>query len=280
LQAASRLLGIPRRVIDGLIAEGFVVPAPGPRGHPRLNFQDLVLLRAAQGLATAAVPARRIARTLARLREQLPDVPAGRLRVEAIGKTIVVREGRERWVAESGQYLLAFEVAADRGEVRFMAAAPAQAEASPDAASTSRGSARGAANEDWFEQGLALEERDPGAASTAYRQAIEQDASCSGAYANLGRLLHADGHLDEAEAVYETGLRACDADATLLFNLAVLLEDRGRNDDAARRYREALALEPDFADAHCNLGLLYERSGNERAALRHLAAYRQLTRRR
>jgi len=277
LQAASRLLGIPRRVIDGLIAEGFVVPASGPRGHPRLNFQDLVLLRAAQGLATASVPARRIARTLARLREQLPDVPAGRLRVEAVGKTIVVREGAERWVADSGQYLLAFEIAADHGEVRFIA--PSEAAASPALESRRRSTAR-TSNEDWFEQALVLEERDPRAAPAAYRRAIEQDSSCSGAYANLGRLLHAEGRLDEAEALYETGLHACDADATLLFNLAVLLEDCGRSDDAMRRYREAIALEPDFADAHCNLGLLYERTGNERAALRHLAAYRQLTRRR
>ena len=278
MQAASRLLGIPRRVIDGLIAAGFVVPASGPRGHPRLNFQDLVVLRAAQGLANAAVPARRIAHTLARLREQLPDVPAGRLRVEAVGKTIVVREGEERWVADSGQYLLAFEVAADRGEVRFIAPAVTP-ELAPSPA-TMRGRARGAANEDWFEKALALEEHDPVAAPAAYRRAIEQDAACSGAYANLGRLLHAEGRLDDAQALYEAGLAACTADATLLFNYAVLLEDRGRNEEAARRYREAVALEPNFADAHCNLGLLYERTGNPRAALRHLAAYRQLTRRR
>lgn len=271
---------MPRRVIDGLIAAGFVVPAPGPRGHPRLNFQDLVVLRAAQGLATAALPARRIARTLARLREQLPDVPAGRLRVEAVGKTIVVREGEERWVADSGQYLLAFEVAADRGEVRFIAPAFTPAPAGAPSNASQRGRPRGAANEDWFGHALNLEERDPRAAPAAYRRAIEQDGACSGAYANLGRLLHADGRLDEAQVVYETGLAACAADATLLFNYAVLLEDRGRNEEAARRYGEALALEPDFADAHCNLGLLYEREGNDRAALRHLAAYRQLMRRR
>jgi tetratricopeptide (TPR) repeat protein len=246
------------------------VPVRGPRGHPRLSFQDLVVLRAAQGLATAAVPARRIARTLSRLREQLPDVPPGRLRVEAVGKTIVVREDAGRWVADTGQYLLAFEVAAEGGEVRFIAA-PASPAAAPRPAAP-------APDADWFEEALALEERDPGAAPAAYRRAIEQDASCSGAYANLGRLLHAEGRLDEAQALYEAGLRACDADATLLFNLAVLMEDRGRNDEAARRYLEALKLEPQFADAHCNLGLLYERTGNERAALRHLAAYRALTR--
>ena len=258
-------------MIDGLIAAGFVVPATGPRGHPRLNFQDLVVLRAAQGLAVAAVPARRIARTLSRLREQLPDVPPGRLRVEAVGKTIVVREGDGRWVADSGQYLLAFEVAAEQGQVRFIAA-PA---ATDGAASTAAAAATIA---DWFEEALALEERDPGAAPAAYRRAIEQDASCGGAYANLGRLLHAEGRLDEAQALYEAGLRACEADATLLYNLAVLLEDRGRLDEAARRYHEALKVDPGFADAHCNLGLLYERTGNERAALRHLAAYRTLTR--
>jgi len=271
LQAASRLLGIPRSVIDGLIAAGFVVPVSGPRGHARLNFQDLVVLRAAQGLAVAAVPARRIARTLSRLREQLPDVPPGRLRVEAVGKTIVVREGAGRWVADTGQYLLAFEVAAEQGEVRFIAAPAPPAQ--PAAAAS-----RDAPDADWFEEALALEERDPHAAPAAYRRAIAQDASCSGAYANLGRLLHAEGRLDEAEALYEAGLRACDADATLLFNLAVLMEDRGRTEEAARRYLEALDLEPEFADAHCNLGLLYERTGNERAALRHLAAYRALTR--
>ena len=271
MQAASRLLAIPRRVIEGLIAAGFVVPAAGPRGQPRLTFQDLVVLRAAQGLALAAVPARRIARTLARLREQLPDVPAGRLRVEAVGKTIVVREGEGRWVADSGQYLLAFEVAAVAGEVRFIGRTPAEDAHGAPASAT-------AAAADWFGQALALEERDPRAAPAAYRRAIEQDAACSGAYANLGRLLHAEGRLDEAQALYEAGLAACNADATLLFNLAVLLEDRGRHDDAARRYHEALALDPDFADAHCNLGLLYERAGNARAALRHLSAYRQLTR--
>jgi len=260
LQDASRLLGLPRRVIDSLIEAGFVEPTPGARNTRRLRFQDLVVLRAAQGLASAHVPAARIARTLARLREQLPDVPPGRLRVEAVGKSIVVRDDARRWHADSGQYLLAFEVTTEQGEVRFI------------------GRRRPAEQEDWFERAVAQEEGEPEAAADSYRRAIEQDVTCSGAYANLGRLLHAAGRLDDAQAIYETALRVCTADATLLFNFAVLLEERGHLGEAERRYREALAADPSFADAHCNLGLLYERTGNAQAALRHLAAYRHLSR--
>ena len=41
-------------------------------------------------------------------------------------------------------------------------------------------------------------------------------------------------------------------------------------------YREALALDPQLADAHFNLARLHERAGNPKDALRHLLAYRRL----
>jgi hypothetical protein len=41
-------------------------------------------------------------------------------------------------------------------------------------------------------------------------------------------------------------------------------------------YRNALALDPSFADAHFNLARLYERAGQSKNALRHLLAYRRL----
>ena len=247
-----RLLGLGRRIPVAALAR---LALPWTIGG--------FALAAAMGLCmfSAHVPAARIARTLARLREQLPDVPPGRLRVEAVGKSIVVREDARRWVADSGQYLLAFEVTTEHGDVRFIGRRQTPAD-----------------DEDWFERGVALEEREPDAAQESYRRAIAQDATCSAAYANLGRLLHCAGRLADAQAVYETALRVCTADATLLFNFAVLLEERGQLGEAERRYRDALDADPSFADAHCNLGLLYERTGNAQAALRHLAAYRQLSR--
>ena len=41
----------------------------------------------------------------------------------------------------------------------------------------------------------------------------------------------------------------------------------------------SLAEDPRFADCHYNLALLLEASGNQRGAIRHMAAYRRLARR-
>ncbi len=91
---------------------------------------------------------------------------------------------------------------------------------------------------------------------------------------NLGRLLHIEGRLREAEQVY----RGQEAPEPLLFyNLAVLLEDLEREPEALATYREALALDPELADAHFNLARLHERAGQAKDALRHLLAYRRLT---
>jgi len=40
-------------------------------------------------------------------------------------------------------------------------------------------------------------------------------------------------------------------------------------------YRQAILRDPEFADAHCNLGLLLESLGRRQEAMRHLMAARQ-----
>jgi Flp pilus assembly protein TadD len=56
----------------------------------------------------------------------------------------------------------------------------------------------------------------------------------------------------------------------------VALEDLGRTEDAVQAYRQAIALDPDNADAHYNLAGILESRGDKQAALRHLKAYRSL----
>ena len=124
-------------------------------------------------------------------------------------------------------------------------------------------------------RGLELEQADRRAALDAYQACLAGDCRHLEARINLGRLLHLEGLHADAERVYR---ESQGADATLYFNLAVLLEDLGRDDDAAQFYREAIVHDPGMADAHLNLSMLLERSGQMQSAFRHLLAYHRLIR--
>lgn len=266
LRDVGRLLGLSRAVIAGLISAGFVAPTRGRRREYRFTFQDLVVLRAAQGLSEARIPPTRILRSLRKLRAKLPDeMPLTGLRIAAVGDAVVVSEGDSQWRSDDGQYLLRFDVAAPGGQLAFFG--PGAAPLPP-------------ANEDWFERAQSLESSEPAAACEAYAQAIDQDPDNRDAYVNLGWLLHERGRLAEAALVYRQGLARCGADATLLFNLAVVQEDLREPDAAIANYRAALAVAPDLADAHYNLARLCEAKGDDRSALRHWSAFRKLSGRR
>jgi tetratricopeptide (TPR) repeat protein len=62
------------------------------------------------------------------------------------------------------------------------------------------------------------------------------------------------------------------------FDLGVALEDQGREEEALAAYEQALLHDPGLADAHFNASRIEERAGRRQEALRHLAAYRRLTR--
>ncbi|MGH8689768.1 MAG: tetratricopeptide repeat protein [Burkholderiales bacterium] len=110
VREVEKLLRLPRSTIRVLVEAGFVTPSRGPRNSLRFSFQDLIVLRTAQALAAARVPAKRINRSLKALRRHLPAaMPLSGLRVDAVGDRVVVREGASRWQADSGQYLLMFE---------------------------------------------------------------------------------------------------------------------------------------------------------------------------
>jgi tetratricopeptide (TPR) repeat protein len=63
-----------------------------------------------------------------------------------------------------------------------------------------------------------------------------------------------------------------------LFNLGVVLEDRGNVGSAIACYKLAIDADPDIAEAHYNLARLYVKQSEESEAIRHYARYKSLTR--
>ena len=259
----ERLLRLPRSTIRSLIAAGFVSPTRGLRGAWRFSFRDLIVLRAAQALAEAKVPRRRITKSVRELRRHLPDaMPLSGLSICAVGDRVAVREGGSRWQAESGQYLLEFDGDPADGslsviERRGAAEAPSGAQ-------------------EWFDKGVALEREDADAALQAYEHAVDADPAFLDAHINLGRLLHEAKRFAKAEHVYREAIKGCGNDPVLLYNLGVLLDDLDRKPEAVEAYEAALRGDPGLADGHYNLSLLCEKLAKPREALRHMARYRTL----
>ncbi|MGI9591432.1 MAG: MerR family transcriptional regulator, partial [Myxococcota bacterium] len=197
---ASRILGMKEARIREMVRAGLCRPARS--GHRYVfSFQDLVVLRAAQGLLDRRVPAARVRRALATLLAQLPP---GRslsgLRIYADGRDVAVCDGDTSWQPSTGQTVLNFEVdpltqaAQDLREAR------------------QRHHPQGSTARAEFERALDLEDEDPKAACEAYGRALARDPELVDAYVNLGRIAHEAGDAREAVRLYEMALERTPGD--------------------------------------------------------------------
>ncbi len=82
-----------------------------------------------------------------------------------------------------------------------------------------------------------------------------------------------EGRQDEALAELEAAVRLDPRHVLALLRTGELLERLGRVEEAAGRYRQVLAVEPDLADAHFALGRLAYQQGWREEARRHLGRY-------
>jgi hypothetical protein len=290
VREVATVLGVKPSRLRGYLRAGLVSPSRGSRGELRFSFQDLVLLRKAEGLVTNRIAARRVHDAVRRVRERLgAGVPLSGVHFEADGRSVVVSDGQNRWEPSSGQVVFDFGGAADvngggsgRGGVAGKAGGQLHELRRPPPAPPPLAPGEQLLSADeHYERGYALEEAgEPGGAAGEYRRAIEREPRHADAHVNLGRLLHEAGQPFEALTHYRAALEARPQDATAAFNLGVALEDLDRAREAIDAYQRALAVEPDTADAHYNLARLYEQGGQSESAIRHLLIYRRLTRKR
>ena len=227
VREVEKLLRLPRRTIHGLVKAGFVSPERGPRQSYLFSFQDLIVLRTAQALAAANVPAKRIARALRELRRSLPQsMPLSGLSIGAVGERVVVKEGASRWQAESGQYLLAFEGDPAAGQLKVIPEDAVSLDGEIDRAY------------DLHEAGKLKE------AESIYRKLLDEAGPDALVFFNLGVLLEDMDRKAEAAESYQAALQLDPRMADGHYNLALLCERLGRPQEAIRhmaQYRKLVA---------------------------------------
>jgi tetratricopeptide (TPR) repeat protein len=257
----KRLFGLPPALVRKLSQAGFISsPAPSGNnkgGKSKYSFQDLLVLRVAGALKAAKLSTTKITAALEQIHNALPSGRLPAIALAASGKDLVVRDGFREWEA-SGQYALPLMPKPAPEPV-------AELRRSPEVSAASIA-------QDHFLRGHLLEDSDVVAARAAYLAALNVQEDHLEARINLGRLLHLEGKLKEAEQLYR---QAKTSSALLSFNLAILLEDLEREEEAVAAYREALAQDPLLCDAHFNLSRLHEKANRPKEALRHLLAYRR-----
>jgi protein O-mannosyl-transferase len=89
---------------------------------------------------------------------------------------------------------------------------------------------------------------------TLWRSTIERNPSAWMAWENLIAMLNRDHRYTEAIAVGERGLQHHPKRAVLLVSMGIALQNSGRLDEAAGRFGEAAAINPDWAMVQFHLG--------------------------
>jgi predicted O-linked N-acetylglucosamine transferase (SPINDLY family) len=116
------------------------------------------------------------------------------------------------------------------------------------------------------------------AAIPHYQEVLALSPDHAQAVCNLGLCLQETGRADEAIAAYRRFLQHGEPTATLCFNLAHALGETGAFDEAVVWYDRTLALEPSHFDARKNLAMALNDSGrdaHERGDLRRALALYQ-----
>jgi len=257
-EEVQRILGLTGKQLDYWDRLRLVSPRK-ELGNRSYDFGDLIGLRTVKQLVDEGVPANRLRRALAALREKLAQVhaPLAELRVLSDGKDIVVERDGARLEPLSGQFVLNFETRELGEKVRVMAG--------PNA-------------DEWLATALEYEAEGKTRAQAidAYDRALCIDPQKVDALLNCGTLCYEEGNLKKAAEYFMRALQVDPENALAHFNLGSVLEEVGRLEAARLHLRNAVRLDTSYPDAHYNLAFVCEKLGARNEAQRHWQTYIRL----
>jgi len=115
-------------------------------------------------------------------------------------------------------------------------------------------------------------------AEKALQQLAEQYPNYSGPQANLGILYFHQNKLEKAKAAFQASLEINPKNVVSLNHLGIISRGAGEFKQAQVYYEKALGIDPDYAFAHLNYGILLELyMGKLPEALKHYQRYQELT---
>lgn len=115
-------------------------------------------------------------------------------------------------------------------------------------------------------------------AEKALQKLTEQYPNYSGPQTNLGILYFHQNKLEEAKSAFLASLEANPKNVVSLNHLGIISRGAGEFKQAYTYYEKALQIDPDYAYAHLNFGILLELyMGKLPEALEHYQRYQELT---
>jgi tetratricopeptide (TPR) repeat protein len=266
---AARILGVSEDQIRTYARLGEIVPLRGAGGRLEFEFTHLVLLRTTKGLLEAGVPARRLRRVWTSLKRQLEkDLPLTGITIFADGERAVAWDGTAAWRPDSGQFLLNFDVA-EVAEVAERAGEddlqPASIVFAADDEAEFAEEAGGDSSVDTLTEHTGYTERTSHTERTGHTE--HTDASFTAEqWFHLGCELEGESTLEARQAYLQTiALDPDFGDAHL--NLGRLEHEAGELGKAESHYREAVRCSPEDPTYHFNLGVLLEDRGRRDEAV-------------
>lgn len=160
-----------------------------------------------------------------------------------------------------------------RAEPRGASSAPSTP-FTPSVASPSRRT--GGSADERFQEALKLMASRPDQAREALLDLSREYPAMSGPLTNLGILYAESRQRGDAVTMFSKAVEANPNNVVARNWLGTLYRETGDFARAEQAYRSALAIDPDYAPAHLNLGILYDVAlGRRDQALRHYRAYQQ-----
>jgi len=237
----QRILGLTEKQLDYWERLRLVSPRK-EQGIRYYDFRDLIGLRTVKQLVENGVPANRLRRALAALREKLAhaEAPLSELRVLSDGGAVIVERGGTRLEPLSGQFVLNFDTRELNETVRVMT---------------------GRSADEWLAVALEYEAEGKNRAQAidAYERAFCVDPARPDALINCGTLYYEDGNLEKASEYFRQALALDPENALAHFNLGSVLDETGHVDAARQHLRQAVRLNPIYPDAHYNLAFVCEK---------------------